>query len=178
MYPDISKKIRHLYVMGGNIHGVGNVTRCAEFNFWFDVEAASIVLSEAECPLYILPWEPCVKASQEMPHQGFRFGTMNSFGNDITALMDVIEKDLHYFNKFIPCDAFLVACYAFPQMIKKIKHRNVEIELNGTITRGQMVIDYELQEKKAKNAFVIEEFDVEFFKKIMLWVCGHEIEGF
>lgn len=78
--------------MGGNIQGVGNVTRCAEFNFWYDPEAAQIVISEAKCKITMLPWEPCMVACRQMPHQGFRFGTLDSFGSDITNLMNPIEK--------------------------------------------------------------------------------------
>jgi inosine-uridine nucleoside N-ribohydrolase len=36
LYPEISQKIKSLYIMGGNHLGVGNTTMHAEFNFWFD----------------------------------------------------------------------------------------------------------------------------------------------
>jgi inosine-uridine nucleoside N-ribohydrolase len=42
--PDIQSKIRRLVFMGGNVHVPGNVDKAAEFNFWFDPEAARIVL--------------------------------------------------------------------------------------------------------------------------------------
>jgi inosine-uridine nucleoside N-ribohydrolase len=42
--PDIQSKIRRLVFMGGNVHAPGNVNKAAEFNFWFDPEAARIVL--------------------------------------------------------------------------------------------------------------------------------------
>ena len=44
MRPDIQSKIRRLVFMGGNVQVPGNTTRKAEFNFWFDPEAAQIVL--------------------------------------------------------------------------------------------------------------------------------------
>jgi inosine-uridine nucleoside N-ribohydrolase len=47
MRPDIQKKIRRLVFMGGNVAVPGNSTRKAEFNFWFDPEAAQIVLRSA-----------------------------------------------------------------------------------------------------------------------------------
>lgn len=46
--------------MGGNCLGVGNQSRCAEFNFFADPEAAYIALSTAKCPITILPWEACL----------------------------------------------------------------------------------------------------------------------
>jgi inosine-uridine nucleoside N-ribohydrolase len=47
MRPDIQSKIRRLVFMGGNVHVPGNCTKRAEFNFWFDPEAAQIVLRSA-----------------------------------------------------------------------------------------------------------------------------------
>lgn len=42
--PEIERKIARLVFMGGNVHVPGNSSAAAEFNFWFDPEAASIVL--------------------------------------------------------------------------------------------------------------------------------------
>jgi len=45
--PDIESKIRRLVFMGGCVHVPGNSSKAAEFNFWFDPEAAQIVLRSA-----------------------------------------------------------------------------------------------------------------------------------
>ncbi len=42
--PDIETKIRRVVFMGGNFRVPGNASQAAEFNFWFDPEAARIVL--------------------------------------------------------------------------------------------------------------------------------------
>jgi purine nucleosidase len=42
--PDLEQKIARLVIMGGNVHVPGNASPAAEFNFWFDPEAAGIVL--------------------------------------------------------------------------------------------------------------------------------------
>ena len=44
MRPDIETKIKRIVFMGGNVSVPGNTTQAAEFNFWFDPEAARIVL--------------------------------------------------------------------------------------------------------------------------------------
>ena len=44
--PDIVNKIDSIIYMGGAFFVWGNVTTAAEFNWWFDAEAASMVLSE------------------------------------------------------------------------------------------------------------------------------------
>jgi inosine-uridine nucleoside N-ribohydrolase len=42
--PEIETRIKRLVFMGGNLRPPGNATSAAEFNFWFDPEAARIVL--------------------------------------------------------------------------------------------------------------------------------------
>ena len=42
--PEIETKIKRVVFMGGNVRVAGNATASAEFNFWFDPEAARIVL--------------------------------------------------------------------------------------------------------------------------------------
>jgi inosine-uridine nucleoside N-ribohydrolase len=44
MKPEIETKIKRIVFMGGNIRVAGNSSPSAEFNFWFDPEAARIVL--------------------------------------------------------------------------------------------------------------------------------------
>src|SRR3954467_6600119 len=44
MKPEIETKIKRVVFMGGNVHVAGNSSPAAEFNFWFDPEAARIVL--------------------------------------------------------------------------------------------------------------------------------------
>jgi len=51
--PDLGKMIKRLVFMGGNARVGGNVTRFAEFNFWFDPEAARAVI-HAEIPEKIM----------------------------------------------------------------------------------------------------------------------------
>ena len=43
--PDLAPRLRSLVFMGGNARVPGNVTPAAEFNFWFDPEAAAEVLA-------------------------------------------------------------------------------------------------------------------------------------
>jgi len=42
--PEIAGKIKQIVFMGGNVKVPGNASKAAEFNFWFDPEAARIVL--------------------------------------------------------------------------------------------------------------------------------------
>ena len=52
--PDIAQNIARFVVMGGAFYVPGNVTPSAEFNWWFDPEAATIVLEE-DVPVEVVP---------------------------------------------------------------------------------------------------------------------------
>jgi inosine-uridine nucleoside N-ribohydrolase len=62
MRPDIQTKIRRLVFMGGSVKAPGNVTKAAEFNFWFDPEAAQIVLRSAIPKKVMFPLDICNQA--------------------------------------------------------------------------------------------------------------------
>lgn len=158
--------------MGGNSHGVGNVTSCAEFNFYSDPEAAHIVLTESKCPLFILPWETCLKASKETPLTKWRLEVLSKNANEITNFMDPIDEQVQIKGNFIPCDAYSTACFLVPAMIKKSEKFYVTVELAGNFTKGQMIKD--IKNVCEPNAVVIEEVDAEMFKNFLLWLCGHE----
>jgi inosine-uridine nucleoside N-ribohydrolase len=42
--PDLETKIKQIVFMGGNVRVPGNITEHAEVNFWFDPEAAQVIL--------------------------------------------------------------------------------------------------------------------------------------
>jgi len=44
LHPEIETEIKQIVIMGGNVHSAGNASPTAEFNFWFDPEAARAVL--------------------------------------------------------------------------------------------------------------------------------------
>ena len=57
--PDLAQDIQELVIMGGNVNSVGNVAKCAEFNFHCDPEAAYAVLDCVKTKTLIVPWELC-----------------------------------------------------------------------------------------------------------------------
>ncbi len=62
LHPDLESKIRRIVFMGGNVHVPGNSSRAAEFNFWFDPEAAQIVLRSAIPEKVMFPLDICNRA--------------------------------------------------------------------------------------------------------------------
>ena len=57
----LAKNLKEIFIMGGNMEGIGNVTMASEFNFHADPEGAYAVLDSVKCPTYIITWEMCYK---------------------------------------------------------------------------------------------------------------------
>ncbi len=68
IHPELETKIRRLVFMGGNVHAAGNASRAAEFNFWFDPEAAQIVLRSRIPEKVMFPLDICNRAVVTRKH--------------------------------------------------------------------------------------------------------------
>ena len=60
--PYLGTRIKQIVIMGGNINVPGNSTKAAEFNFWFDPEAAAIVLNSQIPKKVLFALDICNKA--------------------------------------------------------------------------------------------------------------------
>ena len=67
MKPEIETKIKRIVFMGGNIRTPGNASSAAEFNFWFDPEAARIVLRSRIPQKVMFPLDVCNTAPIRKP---------------------------------------------------------------------------------------------------------------
>jgi purine nucleosidase len=56
--PDLARKVKQCYVMGGAACTVGNITPAAEYNIWVDPEAARLVF-QSGLPILMIGWEHC-----------------------------------------------------------------------------------------------------------------------
>ncbi len=132
--PEIAQRIRALYFMGGGAY-CGNWTPAAEFNIWVDPEAAYTVF-HSKMPLYMAG----VNLTRQCPVLKEDIETIRSFGNQTgkfaAELLDFFAKDgdahLH--------DACAVAWVVDPSLVKDA-FLHVDVELNGTLTRGMTVTD-------------------------------------
>lgn len=175
MYEDFLEKVKEIYIMGGNMKGVGNSSSNAEFNFYFDPEAAHIVLKKATCPITILPWEACLENINIT--MDWRLGILaGKDSNEILKLLNDAEiKAYSGEAKWLPCDSFLAALMLFPEeMIVSKSLWHATIELCGQHTRGQMVLDHLKNGENIENVQIIEEISDERFKQIALWTVSDE----
>lgn len=153
-----------LVIMGGNYYAVGNVDggSSAEYNFHGDPEAASIVLRRMKCPITIVPWEAfyfeskvhdeSVDFSAHLKYDtplakylslATSIGILN-FRRDRNAseLLGRVKCEANG-RQYSYCDEIAVATAIDEDKIaKKSQYLYVDVELNGTKTRGQVVVDW------------------------------------
>lgn len=175
MYPEVRNKIKDLYIMGGNRHGVGNTTRAAEFNFWADPEAAHIVFNNVQCPITLFPWESCVSEHKTLS-MDWRMGVLGKTSNKAVQMLNEVESKCYSeWMMWMPCDAFVAAAFVQPDIVIHAENFHVDIELAGTLTRGQMVLDHLKHNKE--NSRIIDKINCELFKLLMLYAADHGVEN-
>ena len=168
--PGMSDRLREIFIMGGNMDGVGNVKVAAEFNFHTDPEAAYIVLRLAQCPLYVLPWEVCLRSKLEMTWRRDVMGHITSssiqFLNRLEEWMLTSDNDW-----YILADQLVMLAAIDRHTVTKITEEVAMVELKGDLTRGMMVLvrrEGKGVENMRKNAFIIQEIDKEMLKKELI----------
>ncbi|XP_061917061.1 inosine-uridine preferring nucleoside hydrolase-like isoform X2 [Entelurus aequoreus] len=148
--PSLPKKLKALYIMGGNIESRGNTTICGEFNFVVDTEAAYIVLERYTCPTYIASWEFTCRNSLPWKSKSAEYQKKNSAGKGFSA-----------------CDTYALAAAVDDTLITDSEEVAVTVELQGASTRGMMVLDYMELLKKKHKAVIMKKVDLEKFKQML-----------
>nr|XP_008105298.2 PREDICTED: inosine-uridine preferring nucleoside hydrolase isoform X1 [Anolis carolinensis] len=160
MDPALPKKLKNVFIMGGNIEGKGNDTVSAEFNFASDPEAAYIVLNEYNCPVYIASWE--FINSFPLPWNFY-----HQWINQNTEKANFLKKiHAHSITKgehkpgFVSCDSYAVAAAIDDNFVTEVTSVGVTVELRGSLTRGMMVVDWTDKLKKKHQVFIMRKCDL------------------
>ena len=85
--PDLETKIKRIVFMGGAFHVPGNASSNAEFNFWFDPEAARIVLRSRIPKKIMFALDICNQAP-------IRKAEFDQIANARTAIASLYREDL------------------------------------------------------------------------------------
>ncbi|XP_033106606.1 inosine-uridine preferring nucleoside hydrolase-like [Anneissia japonica] len=163
--PNFTRKLKELVIMGGDLEGRAAAFLTSEFNFTCDPEAVHIVLSGSQCPVDVLPYEVC-------RNYGFTYDFFNGlvtrdnkkakFIKDISASsleMDEFETGLH-----TPCDLYAIAYLVNKSCVTRRDHVHVQVELQGSLTRGKMVTDWNNKVSQNHSINVIMEMDMDKLK--------------
>ena len=168
--PDLPKKFKELLIMGGAIYSRGNTeTVTAEFNIHTDPEAAHIVFSSWPM-LTLLSWETTLAHvfTHEVLERFHNLGTPRAkfFHDTNQVILSYIEKRMSNDSLFAP-DGLAMAVAVEPEIVTKSEKKHVSIELHGSRTRGQTVVDWSGRTQQPANAEIIFELDQERFIQLM-----------
>ncbi|KAG2457328.1 IUNH hydrolase, partial [Polypterus senegalus] len=175
--PSFPKRLKGLYIMGGNMESRGNTTVCGEFNFAADPEAAYIVLNEYLCPTYIATWEfTCYHnlswefCSEWMNQDTDKARFMKKIFAHSIKHSEYIESEDEMLAVcgFISCDSYAMAAALDHSFVTQACTCAVSVELSGKLTRGMMVVDNMGMLKKEHKVTIMRKCDLEKFKKLMM----------
>lgn len=142
--PDLPKRVPRLLVMGGAVHGRGNVSRVpSEFNVHFDPEAAAIVF-ERWPQIELVDWQATlahgipftdllVWLGREQPCARFYEAISAQ-----TRLVLAKRNPTHWH----AADALAMAVVLEPEAVEQWETRALKIEMDGALTRGMSVVDW------------------------------------
>lgn len=168
--PGILKKAREIVLMGGAFDCPGNVTPHAEFNIWFNAEAARIVLGSRD-DIVVMPLDVTrhLVFTQEMTQQVTQVNPSSSLAQFLNSLGEfMIGTALDYretsgVRGFLVHDAATLGYLFYPETFM-LKRAKVQIETEGKLTLGQTLIDRRRTAKTSANAWVAMQVDdAQFF---------------
>lgn len=137
--PRIAKAVRHLWIMGGTDNSVGNITPCAEYNFFIDPEAAKIVF-EAGFNITLSTWTLTLRSSVFEGDQLDEIFAMRTQLSEFYRTVSTVPRKVAEARYGRPMsthpDSLTCACLLNPDLIEKAREAVVRIETAGEITRG------------------------------------------
>ena len=154
--PHIVQNVSRCIVMGGAVSR-GNITPAAEFNIWCDPEAARIAFRSG-LPIEMVGIEICRGEAnlngEEMRYYKEEIDTLLShFTIDCNSTAAQVNEDwLGEAGIGLP-DPIAMAIALDPQLCTRSSKHHVEIECEGTFTRGMTIVD-ELNVTMADSANV------------------------
>jgi purine nucleosidase len=172
--PELPQRVARLVVMGGAVNGHGNVMRVpAEFNIGFDPEAAQVVFESFET-FDLVDWELTLRHAFDEAE----FDRWLSAGDARAELYGRISAKARAYNAsrerrgIIAADALAMAVALDPAIVLRAERHPVGVELDGRLTRGMTVVDWERRLDWPANANVVLELDQARFAAMVRRALG------
>jgi len=171
--PTLPQRVARLVIMGGAVSGRGNTSAAAEFNIGFDPEAAHSVFS-AWPRIELVDWEVCTRHAIEFATLERWLGADNAQAH----FYDAISRKTRAWSrqrgrpKLVVADALALAVALQPDLVTRAAERPIAIELDGTLTRGMTVVDWENRLGGAANARIVLDVDQARFEALVASALG------
>ena len=172
--PTLPQRVAKLVIMGGAVTGRGNYeTVPAEFNIGFDPEAAHVVFST--WPHFILvDWEATVRHGIEFAHIEALLASNDPRAEFYRAISQKTRDWTRAGGrpKLLIADALAMAVALDPDIVTRVKERRVAVEINGALTRGATVVDWDSRLGRPANAQIVLEVDQSRFESLIASALG------
>ena len=173
--PALTRRLKRLVLMGGAFRDIGNVTPSAEFNIWYDPEAAATVFSafaaEGAAPLLAVGLDVTRRTVLTPAHFAEIATRCAGLPRGPAIATFMADSSRFYFErmaawgreaKLAMHDPLALGAAIDPTLLTTTRAR-VDVETTGEFTRGMTVTDWSGQTKRPPNADVATEVDAPRF---------------
>jgi purine nucleosidase len=175
--PDLGDLLDSVWVMGGALNCIGNVTPAAEFNFWVDPDAARCVLSDLEVTL--VDWglcleyatltgdefEPIEKARDKSPYTDFFL--------EISQSARERKRETKGFDGTTQSDSLVVAALIEPDVVTEADTYPITVDEREGLTRGYSMFDEDRITDLSAKTRVIESVDGDLYRQLFFDMLVH-----
>ncbi|KAK3587280.1 hypothetical protein CHS0354_034431 [Potamilus streckersoni] len=161
--PGFGNKLKEVFIMGGNTEAKGRVSPCAEFNFLSDPESASVTLQELR-NIVVFPYELSFSCGMswnwfdEWISQNTPKAQFNQAISHAIVHKQRVEKKSPFYRS---CDLTAMALAVDKSLAIDTESVYATVELSGTLTRGQMVVDWNGCLRKPPNVTLVKKVNVD-----------------
>ena len=158
--PTLPERVARIVVMGGAVTGHGNMTPAAEFNIYFDPEAAHVVCSSFP-RVELVDWEAVMRHG--FPHADFE--AWLDADTPTARFYDLISAHTRRWaagqrgDRWHSADALAMAFALDPGGASEVVDRPLEVELAWTLTRGATRVDWDRRGGAPDNAAILMTYD-------------------
>ncbi len=170
-YPDTARTVGHIVIMGGGTNDhVGNATPVAEFNIYFDPDAAARVF-DFGVPITMVGLNVTNKALIGSRHLAPLFESGGPVADMVSAILlpygDHADSAREGDDAAAQHDSLALAAAFRPDLLTT-EHLYVDVENVGRLTSGMTVVDFRGRTGKAPNCHVAVDVDVEAFTSLLV----------
>lgn len=171
--PSLPERIPRLVVMGAAVNGHGNITPSAEFNIYFDPEAAKVVF-DAWPAFELVDWEATL--AHALPDA--EFGRWLAEGGELAVFYDAISRPTrafiraHHADTFHSADALAMAVVLEPDIGSEVRRCRVEVEVGQGLYRGATRTDWDNRDARGPNAAIVGRIEMARFRGLLRAALG------
>ncbi|TDK23260.1 nucleoside hydrolase [Luteimonas aestuarii] len=158
--PTLPQRVARFVAMGGAVTAHGNITPAAEFNVYFDPEAARIVF-EAFPQFELADWEATL--AHGLPHAGVE--EWLAIDTARARFYEAISRQTRTWSAdrrgddWFAADALAMAWVLEPDAAREVEARPVEVDIGHGPGRGTTVVDWNRQTGRPDNARILLRLD-------------------